>query len=131
MKIIIESKTISELVKAYLSSTITVKEGAEVEVSFAGNDAIVEIIAKPTTTGDVKKDPVQEKVNAAATKNQAESVDEKEEAPTKKESLKNNPLFKSGEDDEVVEEEVSEEAPKTETPKKGFAFKNLKNINNK
>lgn len=129
MKIIIESKTISELVKAYLSSTITVKEGAEVEVSFAGNDAIVEIITKPTTTGDVKKDPVQEKV--VATKNQAESVDEKEEAPSKKETLKNNPLFKSGEDDEVVEEEVSEDAPKTDTPKKGFAFKNLKNINNK
>ena len=70
MKIIIESKTISELVKAYLASTITVKEGVEVEVSFAGNDAIVEIIAKPTTTGDVKKEPVQEK--DPATKKQAE-----------------------------------------------------------
>lgn len=129
MKIIIESKTISELVKAHLASTIIIKEGAGVEVTFSGNDAIVEIIAKSAIAEDVKKDPVQEKVNAAATKKQAELEVKKEETPAKKETLKNNPLFNSGEDDEVVEEE--EDAPKTDTPKKGFAFKNLKNINNK
>lgn len=129
MKIIIESQTISELVKAHLASTIIVKEGAEVEVTFAGNDAIVEIIAKPTKSEDVKKEPAKEKVNTAATNKQAELEFEKEEAPAKKETLKNNPLFNSGEDDEVVEE--VEDAPKTDTPKKGFAFKNLKNISNK
>lgn len=129
MKIIIESQTISELVKAYLASTITVKEGAEVEVSFLDKDAIVEIIAKPAKSEDVKKEPAKEKVNAAATNKQAELDFEKEEAPTKKETLKNNPLFNSGENDEVVEDE--EDAPKTDTPKKGFAFKNLKNISNK
>lgn len=119
IQLVVQEDTIKELVQAHIESLVTIKDSAEVELTFTKHgDVIVDISTGTNTT------PKKEKV-VKETKKEVEekpTEDLEEDPDTEEPTLGNNPLFK-----EPTKEKGEE---KKSSPAQGL-FAKLSQANNK
>lgn len=117
IQLVVQEDTIKELVQAHIESLVTIKDSAEVELTFTKHgDVIVDI-----STG-TKTEPKKEKEKVVKETKKQELDEDPQEESKEETTLGNNPLFK-----EPTKEKVEE---KKSSPAQGL-FAKLSQANNK